>query len=132
MGYTISQGAGSYTTTSGGTGIASLMTGLKHLYLPFTTTVTAGGAYAFAIHISSATTVNTAPLRIAILNQSVINNLTIGKVHASTILASNTTFVGDYAQGVYATTTNAMPAAVALSQMTNAISQMRLYFQLEV
>lgn len=132
MGYTISQGAASFTTSSGGTAIASLMSGLKHLYLPFTSTITAGGNYAVAILISSATTVGTSPFRMALLNQSIINNLTMGKVHATTILASNATFVGDYNQGVYATTTGALPAAIAKSDMTNAISQARLYFQFDV
>ncbi len=132
MGYTISQGAGSYTTTSGGTVIASLMTGLKHLYLPFTNTLTAGGEYAVGLLVSSATTVNTGAHRMAFLNQTVINNLTVGKVYATTMIASNSTHVGDYAQGVYNTTTGAMPAAVAKSQMTNAVSQALLYHQFEV
>jgi hypothetical protein len=131
MGFTISQGAASYTTTSAGTAIASLMTGLKHLYLPFTQTMISNAEYAVGLLVSSATTVGTSPLRLAFLNQTVINNLTIGKVYATTVLASNSTFVADYAQGVYNTTTGAMPAAVAKSQMTNAISQAILYHQFE-
>lgn len=131
MGYTISQGAGSFTTTSGGTAIASLMTGMKHLYLPFTSTITAGGAYAMGLHISSATTVGTSPHRMAILNQTVINNLTVGKVFASTILASNASFVGDFAQGVGSVTTGAMPSSIAETALTNAVSQARLYMQLD-
>lgn len=132
MGYTISQGAGSFTTTSGGTVIASLMTGLKHLYLPFTNTLSAGVEYAVGLLVSSATTVGTSPHRMAFLNQTVINNLTVGKVYATTMIASNSTHVGDYAQGVYSTTTGVMPAAVAKSQMTNAVSQALLYHQFEV
>lgn len=132
MGFTVSQGAGSYTTTSGGTAIASLMSGLKHLYLPMTQTMSSGVEYVVGLLVSSATTVGTSPLRIAFLNQTVINNLTIGKVYATTLLASNSTHVGDYAQGVYNTTTGAMPAAVAKSQMTNAVSQALLYHQFEI
>jgi len=132
MGFTISQGAGSYTTTSGGTAIASLMTGLKHLYLPFTNTLSASGEYAVGLLVSSATTVGTSPLRLAFLNQTIQNNLTIGKVYATTLLASNSTHVGDYAQGVYNTTTGAMPSAVAKTAMTNAISQAILYHQFEI
>lgn len=132
MGFTISQGAGSYTTTSGGTAIASLMSGLKHLYLPMTQTMSSGGEYAVGLLVSSATTVGTSPLRLAFLNRTVINNLTIGKVYATTLLASNSTFVDDHAQGVYATTTGAMPSAVAKSQMTNAVSQALLYHQFEI
>jgi hypothetical protein len=132
MGYTVSQGAGSFTTSSGGTLIASLMTGFKHLYMPFTSTITAGGQYAFALHVSSATTVNTAPLRLAFLNQTIINNLTIGKIFASTILASNASFVGDFNQGVYSATSSVLPASIAVSGLTNAVSQARLYLQFEV
>jgi trimeric autotransporter adhesin len=131
MGYTISQGAGSYTTTSAGTAIASLMTGLKNLYLPFTSTLSAGVGYAFGIHVSSATTVGTNAHRMAILNQTIQNNLTIGKIHASTILASNASFVGDFAQAVGSVTTGAMPSSIAESALTNAVSQARLYMQFD-
>jgi hypothetical protein len=131
-GITVSQGAGSYTVTSNNTALASYITGQKHLYLPFTSTITADGHYAFGILISSNSTVGTSPFRMALWQNSVINNLTIGKIQATTILASNSTFVGDFAQGAYNTTTGAMPSAVAKSQMTNAISQMRLYMQLDV
>jgi hypothetical protein len=131
MGYTVSQGGASFTTTSAGTAIASLMTGVKHLYLPFTNTITAGGYYAFGIAISSATTVGTSPFRMALLNQTIINNLTIGKIHASTILASNSTYVGDFAMGVYSTTTGAMPSSLNVNALTNQVSQARLYLQLD-
>jgi hypothetical protein len=131
MGYTISQGGASFTTSSGGTGIASLMSGFKHLYLPFTSTLSAGVSYAFGINISSATTVGTSPMRMAILNQTILNNLTIGKIHATTILASNTSFVGDFNQAVGSVTTGAMPSSIANSAMTNAVSQARLYLQLD-
>lgn len=132
MGYTVSQGAGSFTTTSGGTAIASLMSGFKHLYLPFTNTLSQGVEYAVGLLVSSATTVGTSPMRIAFWNQSVINNLTLGKIYASTVIASNSTHVGDYEQGVLSATTGAMPAAVAKSQMTAAISRAILYHQFEV
>ena len=111
--------------------MAPLYTGFKHLYLPFASTITAGGQYAFGIHISSATTVGTSPMRMAILNQSVINNLTIGKIYATTALASNASHVGDFAQGVLSATTSVMPSSIAESALTNAVSQARLYMQLD-
>lgn len=132
MGLTVSQGAASYTDSSAGTVIGSQLSGYKHMYLPFTNTLSAGINYAFGLLISSTTAGNTGPLRLAFLNQSVINNVVIGKIYASTVLGSNSTYVGDYAQGVYNTTTGSMPASVAKSQLTNAISQMRLYLQFEV
>lgn len=131
VGFTVSQGAGSYTNTSNSTNMVSLYTGFKHLYLPFTSTITAGGQYAFAINISSATTVGTQPMRMAILNQSIINNLTIGKIFATTVSGSNASFVGDFAQGVLSATTGVMPTSIAESQLTNAASQQRLYIQLD-
>lgn len=131
MGFTVSQGGASFTTTSGGTAIASLMSGFKHLYLPFTSTLTAGGKYAMGLHVSSATTVGTSPLRLAILNQTQMNNLTIGKIHATTLLASNASYVGDFMQGVGSVTTGAMPSSVAETALTNAVSQARLYIQLD-
>lgn len=131
MGFTISQDAGSYTTTSGGTAIASLMTGYKHMYLPFVTTMSVGQEYWFAMHVSSATTVGTSPLRLAFKEMTNINNLTIGKIYASTIIASNTSHVGDYHQGVYSATTAALPSSIADNQITNAVSQARMYLQVE-
>ena len=131
LAFTVSQGAASYTNSSLGTANASLYTGLKHLYLPFAGSMSAGGSYAFGIHISSATTVGTSPMRMALLNHTMINNLTIGKIYGSTVSATNASFVGDFAMGVLSATTGAMPSAVAESQMTNAISQQRLYIQLD-
>lgn len=122
-GITVSQGAGSYTVTSNNTILASFMTGFKHLYLPFTSTLTEGGQYAFGLLISSATTVGTSPLRLAFLNQTIVNNLTIGKIYASTITASNSTFVGDFNMGVQSTTTGAMPSSVNVAALTNQVSQ---------
>lgn len=130
-GITMSQGTGSYTISSNNTVLASYMTGLKHLYLPFASTITGGGQYAFGILIRSATTGGTSPYRLALLNQTYINNLTIGKMYASTILASNSTFVGDFQMGVGNATTAAMPTSIAKSIMTNQISQGRLYLQLD-
>jgi hypothetical protein len=101
------------------------------MYLPFQSTLTAGGKYAFGLLISSASTVSTSPFRLAILNQSLVNNLTIGKIYASTISASNSTFVGDYHMGVYNTTTNAMPSGVNINALTNQVSQAKLYIQLD-
>jgi hypothetical protein len=131
MGFTVSQGAGSHTRSSNNTVLASVYSGLKQLYLPFAGSMSAGGSYAFAYHISSATTVNTAPMRMAILQHTMLNNLTIGKIYASTALVSNASYVGDYAQGVLTATTSAMPSAIAESQMSNQVSQARVYLQLD-
>lgn len=131
-GFTVSQGAGSYTNTSAGTANMSLLTGLKHLYMPFTSTLNAGGEYAFAMRMSSATAVGTNAFRMGVRDLSNINNLTIGKFYATTVLATNASHVGDWAQGVYSATSSNLPAVVALSGLTNAVSQQRMYLQFEV
>ena len=130
-GFTISQGAGSYTNTSAGTANMSALTGYKHLYMPFTTTMTAGGEYAVAMRMSSATAVGTNAFRMGVRDLSNINNLTIGKLYATTVLATNASFVGDLAQGVYSATSSNLPNTIALSGLTNAVSQQRMYLQFD-
>ena len=130
-GYTISQGAASYTVSSAGTVAQSALTGFKHMYFPFASTITQGGEYAIAMVMSSATTGATGPFRMGVLDLSVINNLTVGKFYATTVLATNASFVGDYAQGVYSSSSNGLPSTLAISGLTNAVSQQRMYLQFE-
>lgn len=130
-GITISQGAGSFTSTSAGTALMSLITGYKHLYMDYTGTITAGGEYAWAMRMSSATAVGTNALRIGLQELSVINNLTIGRIFASSAFASNASYVGDFAQGVYSATSSNLPATIARSGLTNAVSQQRMYLQFD-
>jgi hypothetical protein len=130
-GFTVSQGAASYTTSSAGTVAQGSLTGFKHIYFPFTTTITAGGLYAVGMIVSSATTGATGPLRLGVMDLSVINNLTIGKIFATTVLGSAASYVGDFAQGVYSSSSSNLPATIAISGLTNAVSQNRMYLQLE-
>lgn len=130
-GFTISQGAGSFTSTSAGTALYSLITGYKHLYMAYADTLTAGGDYAWAMRMSSATAIGTNALRIGLQELSVINNLTIGKIFATTAIASNASHVGDFAQGVYSATSSNLPSTIALSGLTNAVSQQRMYLQFD-
>jgi hypothetical protein len=130
--YTISQGAASITSSSAGTGLLSDLSGFKHLYFPYTGTLTRGGEYAIALRMSSATSGGTNAFRIAIKQMSMMNNLTIGKIGTGGVTATNASFVGDFAQGVYGTTSSALLNTIALSGLTNAISQMRMYIQFEV
>jgi hypothetical protein len=130
-GFTISQGAGSFTSTSAGTALMSLITGYKHLYMDYTGTITAGGEYAWAMRMSSATAVGTNALRIGLQELSVINNLTIGRIFASSAFASNASHVGDFAQGVYSATSSNLPSTIARSGLTNAVSQQRMYLQFD-
>ena len=131
-GFTISQGAGSVTNTSAGTANLSNLSGFKHLYLPFATTLTQGGFYAIAMRISSTSAVG-APIRPAMLDLSQINNVSVGKFFATatTALASNASNVGDFQMGVYSATSSNLPATINVSGLTNAISQNRMYIQFD-
>jgi outer membrane protein OmpA-like peptidoglycan-associated protein len=132
-GYTVSQGAGSFTSTSAGTVIMSALSGFKHLYMPFTSTITAGGQYAIAMRMSSATTGNTGPLRLGVKQMTMYSNLSIGRIDVNNgISISNASRVGDFAQGVYSATSSNLPGSIAISGFTNAVSQARMYIQFEV
>jgi hypothetical protein len=131
-GWTVSQGAGSVTNSSAGTANLSAITGYKHLYFPFDGTVTVGGHYAIAMRMSSATTVGTSPLRIGLMELTNINNLTIGRIDTATGFSiSNASRIGDFGQGVYSATSSNLPSTIALSGLTNAVSQARMYVQLD-
>jgi hypothetical protein len=131
-GWTVSQGAGSVTNSSAGTANLSAITGYKHLYMPFAGTVTVGGHYAIAMRMSSATTVGTSPLRIGLMELTNINNLTIGRIDTATGFSiSNASRIGDFGQGVYSATSSNLPSTIALSGLTNAVSQARMYVQLD-
>jgi hypothetical protein len=131
-GYTISQGAASYTSSSAGTVVLGQLTGFRHLYLGMTNTITAGGEYGIAMRMSSATTGNTGAFRFSLKELTMINNLTIGKLYATTVNASNASYVGDFAQGVYSATSSNLPNTIGITGFTNAVSQARQYIQLEV
>ena len=131
-GWTVSQGAASVTNSSAGTVNLSAITGFKHMYFPFAGTVTEGGQYAVAMQMSSATTVGTSPLRIGMMEMTHINNLTIGRIDtAAGFSISNASRIGDFGQGVYSVTSSNLPATLAVSGLTNAVSQARMYLQLD-
>lgn len=131
-GFTVSQGAGSVTNTSAGTVNMSALSGFKHLYMPFTSTITAGGEYAVAVRMSSATTGNTGALRIGVKQLTNYSNLSVGRVDVNAgISISNVSRVGDFAQGVYSATSSNLPSTLAISGLTNAVSQARMYIQFE-
>lgn len=124
-------GTNNFSTGSAGSNIVTQFTGARHMYFPFASTITVGGRYAVAFLHSTASVVNTGAWRMSQLVMTNINNLTWGKLSPTGVTASNTSHVGDWAQGVYATTTGAMPSAIAKSQMSNAVSLARMYLQLD-
>lgn len=130
--YTVSQGAASFTTSSAGTAVMSALSGFKHIYFPFTSTITEGGQYAIAFRMSSATTVGTSPLRLGLKQMTNYSNLSIGKIGTGGASVSNASNVGDFAMGVWSATSSNLPDTLQLSGFTNAISQARMYIQFDV
>jgi hypothetical protein len=132
-GFTVSQGAASVTNTSAGTVNMSALSGFKHIYMPFTSTIVADGDYAFAMNISSATTGNTGPLRLGWKEMTNYSNLSVGRVDVNAgISISAASRVGDWAQGVYSVTSAGLPNTLAMSGLTNQVAQARMYLQFDV
>lgn len=130
-GFTVSQWAVNYTNTSAGTANMSLLSGFKHMYMPFTNDISAGGEYAIAMRMSSATTGGTNALRLGVKFLTQYNNLTIGKIMIDTVIATNASHVGDFAGAGYSATSSNLPDTLAISGLTNIASQARLYVQFE-
>jgi hypothetical protein len=127
--FQVAQGGATYSASSTTTTPLSLYTGFKHLYMPFTNTLSAGQEYWFAQRVSSSG--STAALRLGFMENTVINNLTVGKIFGSTLLATDASYVGDFNQGVLTATSSVLPATAAWSQLTNAVSQARMYLQFD-
>lgn len=131
VGYTFSQGAASFTTSSGGTAMMTDLSSPNHLYLPFVTTLNPNVKHAFALLMSTATTVGTSPWAFQPLIQSNMNSRAFGKLFASTYDRAASTVIGDREMGIYNTTTNALVGSYATSQMSVAVSRMILPIQFE-
>jgi hypothetical protein len=131
MAFSIVVGANTYATNSGGTGMFASISGAKHIYFPFAGSLAAGNQYLVGFNIQSASTVSSVAFRLAMLEQTRINNLSWGKFRSDTTLASNASYVGDFRQGVYSAQTAAMPATVADSQFTNQVSLANMYLQFD-
>jgi hypothetical protein len=131
-GYTISQGAGSLTSTSAGTALFTNISGPFHLYMPFANSMSAGGKYAAALYMSSNSTGNTGPFRLALLHQTVMNSLSWGRIATSGVQAPSASVYGDRDLAVGSVTTAAMPSSIAYSAMTVAVSRGIIPVQFEV
>jgi hypothetical protein len=130
-GFTISQGAGSFTTSSGGTGVLANLSGPYHLYLPFTSTMLPNVKHAVGIRMSTATTVGTSPMNFAPLHLTLMNSRSFGRLFVSGSQATNTTVIGDREMGIYNTTSASLVNSYATSQLGIAISRANLYIQFE-
>lgn len=131
-GYTIGNGATSITSSSGGTGLMSQISGPFHLYMPFSTTLQPNIKHAFAVAVSSATTVGTSPWRFAVLVQTVMNSLSHGRIFVSSVVAPATSVIGDREMGVYTATSGALPNTYGTANISIAVSRQQMPFMLEV
>jgi hypothetical protein len=130
-GFTISQGAGSFTTTSAGTGFYTNLSGVKNFYMPFSATLNAGTDYAFGFRVSSTNVVNTGPLRVALLHMTMINNTQYGFLSPTTMQGSAATQRAAFEMGIFSATSGTLPSTYADSQLTAAISRMRAFIQFQ-
>lgn len=130
-GFTVQDGATSFTTTSGGTGIIANISGPFHHYLPFSSTLQPNVKHAFAIAVSSTTAVGTQAWRYAPIVQTVMNSLSMGRIYNTATQATATSVIGDREMGVYSVTTGALPSSYATSQISIAVSRQQLPFMLD-
>jgi len=131
-GYTLSQGAASYTTSSAGTAVNSVLSGQKYMYFPFTTTLDAGGNYQFAIKQSSASTLNTSPNgshNFVILTHQTAT--TWGKWKTAGASISAASYLEEFDGRVYTATSSNLPSVFAESNCSVMNSKARLYLKLE-
>jgi len=130
-GYTLGQGGTSLTSTSGGTALATQISGPFDYFMPFATSLANNVKYGIAVHVSSTTAVNTGPMRFAPLLMTIQNSLSYAKLQPNAISVPNASNYGDWEMGVGTVTTNAMPSSIAFNAMSIAVSRQRLYLQLE-
>jgi hypothetical protein len=131
VGFTISQGAGSFTSTTNNTTALTSISGPFHFYLPYEGSLVPDVKYAFGIVISSATTGNTGAHRFAPLALSIMASTNMAKMYVSTVIASTRSLVGDRDMGLHVTTSSALPSSYATSQLSQVVSRQRFYLQFE-
>jgi hypothetical protein len=129
-GFTISQGAGSFTTTSGGTAFMANFSGPFEQLLPFTTTLSADGDYAIAVHISSTTAVGTQAWRHAMLVNTNMNSLSFARLYESTFSGSATNIFNEEECVVYSATSAGLPATLPRTALSVNVSRQVLPFKL--
>jgi len=121
--FTLSGGGTSFTTSAANSSIMTQLSGPFIHDLPFTSTLDPGRKYAIGMLISSATTANTNPWRYAPLVQTQMNSLSFARIGSAAFTAPGTTVVGENEMVVYNTTTGAMPASYAASQVSIGVSR---------
>lgn len=131
-GYTISEsGGGSFTSTSGGTALFTALSAGKLFYFPFTSTLSAGQEYAFGFHVSTASAVGIGPARLSFLEQTILNNTTLGRIFMSTVQAGAASVYDERDGLIFSTTTGALPLSYADNAVSAAVSRARQFMIFE-
>jgi hypothetical protein len=132
VGFTCAQGTQSFTVTSNNSNLfGTALSGAKLLYLPFTTTLQANKEYFWAMHFSSATTVNTGPMRFNMLLATQMNSTVWGELKVSTYSPAATNQWEEYDGIMYSATSAGLPAAVHSTQMQMMVSRARIPMMFE-
>ena len=127
-GYTISLSGGtSYTSNSAGTGNLTQLTAAKLFYLPYVGTLKAGVEYALGFHVSTASAVNTAALRLSFMELTNFNNTTFGRIAHTTVNVNSATIYEEFDQVMHRTTQTGLIASYQNSECQVQVSRARQY-----
>lgn len=117
-GATFAAGGATFTTTSAGTGVGSLISGQKSMVFPFATSLVAGSDYLVCFAHSTASTGGLSAMRLSYMNISNMSNASIGRIANNTIALSATSNTLSNHVVIYSATSNAWPTNVARSQLS--------------
>lgn len=128
-GYTISNGATSFTATSGGTALMKNISGPFEQMMPFTSTLSGGGDFFLALHQSSTTAVGTSPFRHALLVNTNMNSLSFARLDVSTVLAAATNIWAEEECVAYSATSAGLPNSLPRTDLSIAVSRQVIPFK---
>jgi hypothetical protein len=109
----------SYTTSSAGTGFASVLSGQKIVQFPFATSVSVGGVYLLGWAMSTTSVGNTGALRPSFLVKTNLANGSWGIVGNTTVNTNNTSVpMSPNVFFAYSATSGAWPSSIANTQFS--------------
>lgn len=126
-GYTVSAGTNSTTYSSAGTGMTSNWTGQKIFSLPFATSLSAPGEYWFGIANSTASVADTLALALSYVAVSGMSNASWGVLATNTVGITNKSIIPNEFGAILSVTSNAWPAKIAYTDMSNQVSNLVPY-----
>lgn len=117
--YAVGQVGSSFTTSSAGTVVNSVITGAKALQLPFVTSLASSGYYAFCFANSTSSVGNTGAMRVSHAVMTDLATTAFGLIYTGGMPATNTSVTQEFQQLVWSTTSGAWPATIAYSNLSN-------------